>query len=294
VGGGDAGEDLGAGVPEGVVAAYGDDGFVRGEGGEEVGIGGGSAAVVADLEEGDGVEAVGEHGALAGGFGVAFEEGGGFAVLEMEDEGVVVDGGAGVRVGGVGGEDAEGDAAEGESVSGAEVADADVEAGGEFEEGGVRRGDGVDADPELGGVEVAQDGGHAAHVIAVSVGEGDGVEMADVAGPEVGGDDLFADVEAGGRGGGAGRGAGEDAADWASGVDEEGAAFGTDDEEGVALADVDGGDFEGVGGGEGSAGPEDSGGDEGEDGEREGGAEAAGLFVGDGAADDPCAEEPAK
>ena len=79
------------------------------------------------------------------------------------------------------------------------------------------------------------------------MGEGDDVEAAELARPEVGRDDLFADVEGGsvrartgvlGVGGGSGG---------ASGVDEHGAASGADDEERVALADVDGGDFELVG-----------------------------------------------
>ena len=39
---------------------------------------------------------------------------------------------------------------------------------------------------QLAGTEVAEDGGHAAHVVAVGVGEGHDVEAADVARPEVG------------------------------------------------------------------------------------------------------------
>ena len=50
VGGFEAGEDVGAGVAEGVVAANADDGLLWCDGVEELGVGGGLAAVVADLE----------------------------------------------------------------------------------------------------------------------------------------------------------------------------------------------------------------------------------------------------
>ena len=102
VGGFEAGEDLRAGVAEGVVAADADDGGLRGNGGEEGRVGGGAAAVVADLEQRNGGEAVlCEHGGFAGGFGVAFEQDAGAAVVEAQDERVVVDGGAGVGVAGL-------------------------------------------------------------------------------------------------------------------------------------------------------------------------------------------------
>ena len=65
------------------------------------------------------------------------------------------------------------------------------------EQGAVGRGVGIDGDPELARAEVAQDGGHAAHVVGVGVGEGDDVEAAELARPEVGRDDLLADVEGG-------------------------------------------------------------------------------------------------
>ena len=73
MGGFEAAEDLGTGVTEGVVAAYADDGVVGVDGGEEVGRGGGAAAVVADFKERGWSDAtVVEHGGFAGGFGVAF------------------------------------------------------------------------------------------------------------------------------------------------------------------------------------------------------------------------------
>jgi len=48
--------DLWTGMAEGVVEADGDDGVLRGDEGEELGGGGGSAAVVADLEQSVGTE----------------------------------------------------------------------------------------------------------------------------------------------------------------------------------------------------------------------------------------------
>lgn len=54
VGGLEAFEDFVAGVAEGVAAAGADDGFAGSDGGEEFGVGGGFAAVVADFEESDG------------------------------------------------------------------------------------------------------------------------------------------------------------------------------------------------------------------------------------------------
>ena len=86
-----------------------------------------------------------------------------------------------------------------DAVAGAEVADADAEGGGLGEQRAVGCGVGIDGDPELAGTEVAQDGGHSSHVVGVGVGEGDDVEAAELARPEVGRDDLFADVEGGRR-----------------------------------------------------------------------------------------------
>ena len=51
------------------------------------------------------------------------------------------------------------------------------------------------ADPQLGGMEVAQDGGQAAHVVGVGMTERDGIEMANAARPERWRDHFFADVE---------------------------------------------------------------------------------------------------
>ena len=185
---GEAGEDFWAGVAEVVAEAVGDDGVGGGDGGEEVGSGGGEGAVVADFEEGDGGEgAGGEHGAFGWGFGVAFEQDGGFAVGDAEDEGVVVFGGCGVGVGGVGGENFDLFGAPGEGLAGVEPADCGAVRAGLAEEGGEGVGLGGDGDPELAGVEVAEDRGHAAHVVGVGVGEDEGVEAANAAGPEVGG-----------------------------------------------------------------------------------------------------------
>ena len=115
------------------------------------------------------------------------------------------------------------------------------------------------------GTEVAQDGGHSSHVVGVGVGEGDDIEAAELARPEVGRDDLFADVEGGGgKDGVLGVGGGPGGA---TGVDEHGAASGADNQQRVALADIDGGDFELVGMDGGRHGPEDDCSGEREDGE---------------------------
>ena len=81
-------------------------------------------------------------------------------------------------------------------------------------------------------MEVAQDGGQTAHVVGVGVGEGDGVKVADAARPEDLGDDFFADVEFL-------RGLVGTAAESAA-IDEQGFAVGGDEQQRVALADVDG------------------------------------------------------
>ncbi len=145
------------------------------------------------------------------------------------------------------------------------MADADAERRGFGEQRAVGRGVGIDRDPELARAEVAQHGGHAAHVVGVGVGERDDVETPDLARPEIGRDDLFADVEgcAAGRILGVGSSAGG-----AAGVDQHGAARGADDQQRVSLADVDGGDFELAGMDGGRLRPEDDGGGEWKNGER--------------------------
>ncbi len=53
----------------------------------------------------------------------------------------------------------------------------------------------VVADPELARAKVAQHGRHTAHVIAVRMGERNHVETMNMAAPEIGRDDILADVE---------------------------------------------------------------------------------------------------
>ena len=84
-------------------------------------------------------------------------------------------------------------------------------------------------------MEVAQNGRHAAHVIVMGVGERNGVETADAVGPQDGGDDFFADVEIGLGCVSRGR---EEAQ--SSRIDEQGFAFRGDEQERVALADING------------------------------------------------------
>ena len=106
-------------------------------------------------------------------------------------------------------------------------------------------------------------------MIFVGVGEGEGVDALDGAGPEVRGDDVFADVEF--RFGTALE-AGNAAA-----IDDDGTAFGGDDEDGIALADVDHGDFELAGGDGGREGVDDECDEENADGGEGGGAQPGGA-----------------
>jgi hypothetical protein len=53
---------------------------------------------------------------------------------------------------------------------------------------------GQHSDPQLAWAEVAQDRSHAGDVVGVTVGDGDGVEARETASPQVGGDDVFAEV----------------------------------------------------------------------------------------------------
>ncbi len=89
------------------------------------------------------------------------------------------------------------------------------------------------------GTKIAQDRKHSTHVIAVRVGQGDGIETADIARPQYGRDHVFADfkVSAGGLG----------APDGTAGVDEQGFSLGRDQQQRISLAHVDGRDLEHAG-----------------------------------------------
>ena len=126
--------------------------------------------------------------------------------------------------------------AEEEVVPGVMRNDVDLELAGLVEELVEFGALGVDAEPEFLRTEVGNDGGHSTHVVGVRVRDGDGVETMDATRPEIGRDDLLANVEVGMHPEGK-----------ASGVDEERVAVRRNDEEGVALSDVDGGDFEDAG-----------------------------------------------
>ncbi len=106
MGRGQAVDDDGAGVAEGVVLSVADDGVEGRDRREELRCGGGVAAVVPDLQERCGLDAVvGQHGRFAGCFRVAFEQDTGTSVVETDDQRVVVDRRAGVRIGCFGCED---------------------------------------------------------------------------------------------------------------------------------------------------------------------------------------------
>lgn len=149
-------------------------------------------------------------------------------------------------VAGFRGEDTDTDAVEGETVTGSVTNYVRARGICFSEDSVVEDGVGIDADPQLAGAEIGEDCGHAADVVGVGVGDGDGVEAADAAGPEDRRNDVVANVEIGGVGVGVG-GVGTVGTNNAACIDEEGFAVRRDDEEAVSLAYVDGGDFEGGG-----------------------------------------------
>ena len=98
----------------------------------------------------------------------------------------------------------------------------------------------IGAHPQHPGTKIAQDGRHSAHVIAVRVGESDGVETADIARPQYRRDHVFADFKVGVRRPGR-------PPMGPPGVDEQGFSLGRDQQQRIPLADVDGGDLEHAG-----------------------------------------------
>ena len=231
-------QHLGPGMTKGVAGADADHRFLRSDGGKERRGGRGTAAVVAHLEQGHrGEAAMGEHSRFTGSFGIAFKEDTGAVILQPHHKRIVVGGLAGIAVPGFACEDRGIEAAPAEVVAGAEGVHRNPEGmclGEDGTQGGGLAGD--HAVPEFAWAKITQDGGHATDVVTVSVGDEDGVEAADATGPEIGCDDLLADVPAS-----------RDAADRTPGIDEQGATLGRDDEERVALTDVDGGDLERTG-----------------------------------------------
>jgi hypothetical protein len=99
--------------------------------------------------------------------------------------------------------------------------------------------EGIGAYPEFARVEIFEDGGETSGVIGVGVGGDDDVEAADTPAPEIGGDDVFAGIEAGTT-------LVSSILEDASPIDEHFRAVGKEEEEAVALADIDGGEFEKV------------------------------------------------
>ncbi len=99
-----------------------------------------------------------------------------------------------------------------------------------FDEGRSGR---VHAIPEFTRLKVGDDAGHAAHVIAVRVRDGDRVQPANAARPEIGRDHFLADIEVGAH-----------VARHAAGVHQQRFAFGRDQQQRIALADIDGRDLE--------------------------------------------------
>ena len=99
---------------------------------------------------------------------------------------------------------------------------------------------GIVAYPKLGGMEVAQNGGQSSHVVGVGVGEGHYVQAANSARPQHLGDDLLADVIV--------LGGLMRASAVAAAIHQQGLTVGRNQQNGVALAHVDGLDEQGVAG----------------------------------------------
>src|ERR1039458_4719422 len=88
----------------------------------------------------------------------------------------------------------------------------------------------VDADPELLWMEIRNDRRHASEMVGVRVSDYHGVEAIDAAIPQIRRDDLFSDVEVGVH-----------PLRQAAGINQHRAALRRDEQNGVALPDVDGG-----------------------------------------------------
>src|SRR5271156_6501021 len=157
----------------------------------------------------------------------------------MKHEGIVVAGGGAGGVIGWWGKHFDLGAAEGKVVAGSHGFDWDVKSASLGQERLIGRNARVAAYPKLPWTKVLQNGGHSAHVIAVRVGEGDGIEPADIAGPQDRRHDVFADFKVGVRS--------LSAPDGTAGIDEKGFPLRRDQQQGVSLADIDGGDLEHTG-----------------------------------------------
>lgn len=178
------------------------------------------------------------------GFGLFFEiarkKEAAATVGEANDERVVVFGSCGRKFGrrGIGPEELDGDAVPVERGGVLLVLDAR----------GARRGGGLEAceggsgvvrtEEEAGDAKVFENSNEAGGVILMRVGEGDGVEVLEAAGPKIGRDGVFAGIAA------ETLFATGEAGECAAAVNEESAAARRDDEDGVALANVEDGDFE--------------------------------------------------
>ncbi len=228
-------EDFHFGMAVGVVVGDGDDGIFGRHRSQEARSSRGLAAMVADLQQ-IGVKRLSQHALLTGCLGIAFEQDRGLPVGDMEYQGIVVAGGRAGGVTGWRGKHFDLGAAESKAVAGSHGFDRYVEPvslGQERLVGGNTR---VVAHPKRPRTKVLQDGGHATHVIAVRVGERDGIEPPDIAGPQDRGDDVFPDFKVGVRGLGAPNGP--------PGIDEQGFPLGRDQQQRIALPDIDGGDLE--------------------------------------------------
>ena len=121
-------ESCGVGVPVTIFKAGGDEADVGGEGVQQIGSGGGAAAVVTDLQDVRMLQdAVGNELAFNVFFHVACEQKRSRAVLQAQNEGVVVVGGVAGRVIGCGGKNLNACAAVIEGLAAMHFTDGDAE-----------------------------------------------------------------------------------------------------------------------------------------------------------------------
>ncbi len=187
--------------------------------------------MVANLQQ-VGVELFGEHLPLCGRLGISFQQHRGFSVDHMEHQRIVIAGCSARRVLGRRCKHFDLRATEAKAAARGHRFDRDVEPPGFGEESLIGWDLRIGAHPQHAGTKITQDGKHSSHVIAVRVGESDGIETADIARPKHRGNHVFADFKVGV--GGLGRPSGG-----ATGVDEQGFSLGGDQQQRVPLANVD-------------------------------------------------------
>ena len=139
--------------------------------------------MVADFQDRGGLEQVSGYQLALGAFlHVTRQQEGGGLIVDSQHQGVVIFGFDIGDIVGPGGEDGDGGAPKRESLVPSHLADPHTITEGSSADVLPFRTFGDSPGPEFGGVEVPQDGRHAAHVILVRVTHDDNIEVASAAG----------------------------------------------------------------------------------------------------------------